>query len=92
MPGKSFRVTEIAAQLSDELRQEFQELIDRAESNDRAANAKVKALLEKEQLLDQEKIRLEKDLHNSILSLYIYNPNFPYPKINCNYYYFLDFF
>ena len=61
MPEKSFRVTEIAAQLSDELRQEFQELIDSAKSNDQAANEKLKALLEKEHLLDQEKIRLEKE-------------------------------
>ena len=61
MSEKSFRVTEIAAQLSDELRQEFQELIDSAKSNDQAASEKLKALLEKEHLLDQEKIRLEKE-------------------------------
>ena len=61
MPEKSFRVTEIAAQLSDELRQEFQDLIDSAKSNDAAASEKLKVLLEKEQLLDQEKFRLENE-------------------------------
>ena len=61
MPEKSFRITEIAAQLSDELRQEFQDLIDSAKSSDQASSEKLKALLEKEHLLDQEKIRLEKE-------------------------------
>ncbi|PIQ97354.1 MAG: hypothetical protein COV67_04730 [Nitrospinae bacterium CG11_big_fil_rev_8_21_14_0_20_56_8] len=68
---RQFRVEEMTFSLPEELRQEFQNQVDRLKSQEEAATAKLKELMDKEEQLELEKARLERenaDIRTGLLS------------------------